>query len=111
MRQIEPWEVYNELKRISISKSGGPDNLSARILKEFAYELSIPVTDIINPSVSQGVVPVQWKQANIVPIPKQYPPTLDKLRPISLTPLLSKIAEGFICKWFMKTIQPKIDKR
>ena len=88
--QVEPWEVYNELKRISVSKSGGSDNLPDRILKEFAYELSIPVTDIINTSFSQGIVPVQWKQAKIVPIPKQFPPTLDKLRPISLTPLLAK---------------------
>ena len=85
--------------------------MPARIINEFAYELSIPVTDIINCSFSQGVVPVQWKQANIVPIPKQFLPTLDKLRPISLTPLLAKVAEGFVCKWVMKAIQPKVDKR
>ena len=88
----------------SVSKTGGPDNLSALVLKEFAYEFSTPVTDILNASFKQGVVPLQWKQANVIPIPKVKPPTLQKLRPISLTPLLAKLADNLVCKWIMNTV-------
>ena len=109
--QVQPWTVYKELRRTSVTKSGGPDDLPARIIKEFAYELSFPVTNILNTSFSQAIVPTQWKEANVVPIPKQFPPKLQKLRPISLTPLLAKIAEGFICKWVTNAIQPNIDVR
>ena len=62
-----------------MTSSGGPDDLPARIIKEFAYELSFPVTNILNASFSQAIVPTQWKEANAVPTPKQFPPKLQKL--------------------------------
>ena len=109
--EIQPWETYKELRKILTTKAGGPDNLPARILKEFAYEFSVPVTNILNSSFKQGIVPFQWKQANVVPVPKVKPPTLQTLRPISLTPLLAKVAESFICKWVMNSISAKLDPR
>ena len=34
----------------------------------------------------------------VVPISKQYPPPpVDKMRPLLLTDIVAKIAEGFIC--------------
>ena len=70
-------------------------------MKEFAYELSIPFTDILNASFTEGVVPSQWKKGIVVPVPKQKPPSLDKLRPISLTSIFPKVAEGFVSGWFI----------
>ncbi len=72
--QFHPWEIYSDLKRVSVSKAGGPDNISQQLLKEFAYELSSPVTEIINTSLQQGTVPSQWKQANVIPLPKNDTP-------------------------------------
>ena len=82
-----------------------------KLLKEFAYELSSPVTDIINASLSQCKVPTQWKEASVTPIPKQTPPSIDKLRPVSLTCTLAKVAESRVCKWITDHIQPRIDNR
>ena len=59
----------------------------------------------------QGKVPSQWKDANVIPIPKQTPPSIDKLRPISLTPCLAKVAEGRVCKWIIDEIHNGIDHR
>ena len=59
----------------------------------------------------QGNVPSQWKDANVIPIPKQTPPSIDKLRPISLTPCLAKVAEGRVCKWIIDEIHNGIDHR
>ncbi|XP_072039464.1 uncharacterized protein [Amphiura filiformis] len=109
--RVQTWEIYDDLSKLSASKAGGPDNIPPKLLKEFAYELSRPVTNIINASLSQSKVPTQWKEANIIPIPKQTPPSIDKLRPVSLTSCLAKVAEGRVCKWITDQIQPNIDSR
>ena len=70
--------------------------LIAKLIKEFAYEISVPFTDILNCSFKEGKVPHQWKKAIVVPIPKQIPATIDKERPVSLTSIFAKIAEGFV---------------
>ena len=78
---IYPWDVHKELKTIKVSKSSGPDGIPSKLIKEFAYELSGPLTDVLNCSTSKGFVPQQWRYAIVVPIPKQYPPSVDKMRP------------------------------
>ena len=69
--QLYPWEVYSELKKINPTKSGGPDMIPGKIVKEFAYELSIPLANILNASFTEGIVPTQWKKGIVVPVPKQ----------------------------------------
>ena len=57
------------------------------------------------------MAPTQWKNAIIFPIPKTSPPNVEKLRPVSLTSIFSKIAEGFICNWILEDIEDFIDDR
>ena len=109
--QLYPWEVYAELRKLKSAKSCGPDQVSPKLAKEFAYELSVPLTEILNNSYSEGYVPEQWKKAIVIPIPKQYPPSIDKLRTVSLTSIFAKIAEGFITDWVLNDIQNDIDIR
>ena len=85
--------------------------IPAKIIKEFAYELSVPLTDILNSSFAEGKVPTQWKNGIVVPIAKQSPPSLDKLRPVSLTSLFAKIAEGFVSRWVIDDLHHVIDHR
>jgi len=40
-------------------------------LKEVADEIAEPLTEIFNKSVSEGVVPQDWKIANVTPIFKK----------------------------------------
>lgn len=101
--------MYKILQNIKSNKAGLKEDLPPRIIREFAYELSTPVTDILNTSFHQGIVPWQWKRSQIVPIPKSQPPTIDQLRPIALTSRLSKIAESFIVKWLLEDISKFID--
>ena len=106
---LHPWNVYSVLKKINASKATGPDGIPPRLVKEFAYELSVPLTDILNSSYTEGTVPHQWKKAIVIPIPKQYPANIDKLRPVSLTDCFAKISEGFVVDWILDDIQHKID--
>ncbi|XP_071479390.1 uncharacterized protein [Diadema antillarum] len=95
---VQPWEVYRELKRIKPRTAPGPDGIPARLVREFALELSLPLTDIFNASFQQAKVPERWKRACVVPIPipKTTPPSIDNLRPVSLTDHFAKVAEKFI---------------
>ena len=54
-----------------------------------------------------GVLPSIW---NITPVPKIHPPAnKGDIRPISLTPCISKILEDFVIKWKISNIRDKID--
>ena len=44
-------------------------------------------------SLNFGVVPDVWKIADVCPLPKVTPVKRDKLRPISLLPIVSKLCE------------------
>ena len=63
--------VRAALKSVPTNKACGPDDISARIIAECADELVTPVTKICNASISSGVFPERWKQANIIPIFKK----------------------------------------
>lgn len=106
---LYPWDVYNVLRKLNVTKATGPDGIPPRLVKEFAYELSKPFTDILNSSYVHGIVPSQWKKAIVIPIPKQHPANIDKLRPVSLTDCFAKVSEGFIVDWVLNDIQQKID--
>ncbi len=108
--QIQVWDMYNALRKINVKKAAGPDGLPGKLIREFACELSTPVTDIFNSSLSEGIVPQAWKDATIAPVPKETPARIAKLRPISLTPLLAKVCEGFVSRWVLEDISSAIDR-
>ena len=64
----------------------------------------------MNASLREGVVPVEWKQATVLPVPKVTPtPSMDKLRPVSLTTTLAKVAESFITRWMMGDMESSLE--
>ncbi|KAF2357223.1 Reverse transcriptase domain [Trinorchestia longiramus] len=90
-------EVEEQLSILKPYKSTGPDGLGPRILKETAEVISEPLTNIFNRSLETGIVPDDWKCANVTPIfkkgNKQIP---NNYRPISLTSVISKIIERLL---------------
>lgn len=104
--------VFEKLSAINPTKAQGPDGIPGWLLKENADLLADPVQDILNTSYQEGRLPSTWKEADIIPIPKQRPIfDINKhLRPISLTPLLSKLAEEYVVEMFVKpAVLAKID--
>ena len=71
------------------------------ILKEHSNLLAPPITAIFNSSVREGIVPSTWKSAIVILVPKKRPPTQIKkdIRPISLTPIISKVFESIVLDW------------
>jgi len=97
---IQPHEVCKKLLAVKPNKAHGPDNIPCRIVKEFAYELAEPVTNIFNKSLQSCLVPASWKESNIIPIPKVPSPNEESdTRPISLSDCLSvKNIRGLCCQ-------------
>ena len=82
------------LKNLDASKATGPDEIPAKILKEFAYKFSPLLADIFNKSINCGEVPNDWKQANVIPVFKKGEKYLTSNdRPVSLTCICCKILE------------------
>ena len=89
--------VLSHLKSLDIRKSAGPDNLSARFLREVAYEITPPLTSLFNFSLHHSTFPDVWKQSNITPIHKGGP--VDdpcNYCPISVVPVIAKILEKIV---------------
>ena len=96
--------ITKQLSSINASKAHGPDNVPNWILKHFSHMLAPPVCSLINSSFHEEQLPHLWKCANIIPLPKtsKVNDINCDLRPISLTPTISKIAEGYVVQNHVK---------
>ena len=89
--------VKKALNDLNINKSTGSDGLSAKLLSSASVYLAEPVTHIFCASIEERRFPDYWKHATVIPIPKKSTcTTVNDLRPISLTPILSKMLERII---------------
>ena len=86
-------------------------NIPAKLIREFALFLALPLSVLINQYFESGTFPRSWKKAHIRAIPKVNPPeSCDDLRPISLTPCLAKVTESFILRQLLEQVRQTIDK-
>ena len=108
---ISVQEVERRLSHININKSTGPDEIPNWLLRDFASILANPITAIYNSSIREGYIPQIWKSADVSALPKKKPPRAieSDLRPISLTPILSKELEYFPSKWLWNLVKDKMD--
>ena len=98
---------------VKATKAIGPDNIPAWVLRNYANVLAPPLIAIFYNSLRAVVLPVEWKMANVIPLPKTSPPvSIEKdIRPISLTPIATKVFESIIMKWVDETIEGEIDAK
>ena len=90
--------IMKLLQNIDTSKAAGPDLLPARILKEAAIELTPILTALFRQFYESGLLPADWKKANVSAIYKKGPKSDPKnYRPVSLTTLTCKIMEHIVC--------------
>ena len=109
---VSPSEVCNSLLELNPRKAGGPDGINNWLLRGYADFLTCPVCDILNASFGEQKVPRSWKDVDVTPLMKVRPMTTiaKHIRPISLTPALSKLAEDFVVsKYFDPAVLGSID--
>ena len=89
--------VKQLLDNINVNKAPGPDGIHGCVLKNCSDSLCRPLSIIFKLIYNIGILPAEWKSANIVPIHKKGDKDLiSNYRPISLTCLTSKIMEHII---------------
>ena len=110
---IPVMKTFEALCNVKVRKATGPDNIPAWLLKSHAEVLAPPLTAISNNSLREGVVPIEWKTANVIPLPKRNPPvSIEKdIRPISLTPIAAKVFESIVMEWIDEKMYGKIDNK
>jgi hypothetical protein len=102
---LNEFEVERQLRTLK-NTSPGSDNIPTWVFRHCSVELSGIITVLFNQSICSGIVPVEWLNAIVTPVPKvDKPSSLTDYRPISVTPILSRVAERLIAK---KYLQPSL---
>ena len=100
--------VYDVEKMLRFIKCSSPgmDGIPSWFFRNCSYEIADVVTHILKLSFSSGVVPQQWRCAIVTPVPKVPKPSdISDFRPISASPLLSRLAECILVrKWLLPSI-------
>ena len=68
--QITSDDVYNKIIKLKDGKAPSDDGFVPEFLKHLANVVSIPLAVIYNKSIAEGVVPQEWKRANVTPFLK-----------------------------------------
>ena len=76
--------------------------VSPKILKETVEQISTPLAHVFNMSLQEGIVPLEWKEANIIPLLKKGSRNKSvHYRPVSLTAIICKLLETIIMDHMM----------
>ena len=62
---VSEFDVYTELRMIKPNTSSYPGELPAKLLREYAAFIALPLSSIINKCFASGYFPSQWKRAYI----------------------------------------------
>ena len=93
-------EVFNRLDKLKVTATG-LDGLPAWYLRLGAPFFSKLITKLLNSSLMESWVLTQWKRAYIRPIQKVKTPIgPSDFRPISITPVLSRLLENMVVKTY-----------
>ena len=94
---VTPEVVANKINNMKENKSPGVDGIAPKILKETVEQICTPLAHVFNMSLQEGIVPLGWKEANIIPLFKKGSRNKSvNYRPVSLTSVICKVLETII---------------
>jgi hypothetical protein len=95
IKPASPREIARHIKHLDLKKSPGYDLITPRVLKELPRKALTFLACMFNAIFRTTHFPRLWKISQIIMIPKPGKPTdvVSSYRPISLTPILSKLWE------------------
>ena len=95
---VTPEMIANQIKKMKDNKAHGVDGIPPKLLKEIVEQISTPFAkNFFNLSLEEGIVPSEWKEANIMPLFKKGSRNKpENYRPVSLTSVVCKLLETLI---------------
>lgn len=104
-RVVEDMDVERAINSIK-SNALGHDRLNIKCLKLCCPHILPYIRDTINACIETCVFPMTWKKAVIKPLSKISKPTvLSDLRPISILPVLAKVAEKILYEQMVSFVE------
>lgn len=89
--------VLTHLRRVREGAASGPDGIPARILHKCAVAIAPFLASLFNVSLASGCIPLDWKNANIVPVFKSgVKEDVNNYRPVALTSVVCKLLEKML---------------
>ena len=108
--QFSQLEVKKKLLATKTNKASPSGDVPPKIIKMCAEQISVPLTKIINSSISSGIWPDSWKIESVTPVPKVHPPNFFKdLRNISGLVIFNKIQEKLITELILSDMKTTLD--
>ena len=94
-------DVFHAIRNLKASSTPGPDKIPPLLVKRVGCHLVTPLTILFRKSVSTGLLPDDWKKADVIPIFKnnRKPHDPASYRPISMTSVFCKMLERIIIKY------------
>ena len=94
---VTPTMVAMKIRDMKDNKSPGVDGIPPKLLLEIVEQICIPLATVVNLSLEEGIVPLEWKEANIIPLFKKGSRNKsENYRPVSLTSVICKLLERLI---------------
>ena len=101
---VQEHEVRKLFNKQCSRKAAGPDNVYTSILKHSANELEPLFTDLFKASLHQHTVPVCFKVATIIHVPKKLKIiALNDFRAVTLTSMVMKVL-GRLVLTYLKSV-------
>ena len=87
--------IAKKIKKMKDNKSPGVDGIPPKLLKEIVEQISTLLTKVFNFSLEEGIIPSEWKEANITLLFKKGSRNKSENdRPVSLTSVVCKLLEN-----------------
>ena len=94
---IDEKTMRDKIDKLKEGKSPGPEGITPNILKRIRDAIVKPLVSICNRSLEQGIIPQDWRMANVAPIFKKGKKDESaNYRPVSLTSVVCKLLESVI---------------
>ena len=72
---VTPEVVASKINNMKENTPPGVDGIAPNILKETVEQISMPLAHMFNKSLQEVIVPLAWKEANIIPLFKKVQET------------------------------------
>ncbi len=96
-------DIKKGIRELRREAAPGPDGIRPLLLKETIDQITDPLEILFRKSLREGVVPEEWRTANVTPIYKKGPKgDPGNYRPVSLTSVPGKLLERIIKEQIME---------
>uniref|UniRef100_K7F105 Reverse transcriptase domain-containing protein n=1 Tax=Pelodiscus sinensis TaxID=13735 RepID=K7F105_PELSI len=98
--------VLEQIEKLNVNKSLGPDGIHPRVLKELKWEIAELLSVVCNLSFKSASIPNDWKVANVTPIFKKGSrDDPGNYRPVSLTSVPGKLVKIIVKNKIVKHVE------